>query len=172
MHKGKHDSKKITCTPIGIIHTEHRVPEETPAQPLFARGCSGRLEVFPEYAEGLKDLEGFSHLILLYHFHKAEDPKLTVQPFLEDATKGVFATRHPSRPNHIGLSIVRLASVEGTTLHIEDVDMLDGTPLLDIKPYVPRFDHVAGARGGWTANVPEEVARWRGRRGYRPKKPE
>ncbi|MCX5770673.1 MAG: tRNA (N6-threonylcarbamoyladenosine(37)-N6)-methyltransferase TrmO [Candidatus Hydrogenedentes bacterium] len=164
--------KRIICTPIGIIHSEHRVPEETPAQPAFARDCSGRVEVFPEYAEGLKDLEGFSHLILLYHFHKAADTKLTVKPCLVDMPKGVFATRHPSRPNHIGLSIVRLTSVEGATLHIEDVDILDGSPLLDIKPYVPQFDQVADARRGWTASVPEEVSRQRGRRGYRPKKPE
>jgi tRNA-Thr(GGU) m(6)t(6)A37 methyltransferase TsaA len=157
----------ISYTPIGVIHSQHCIPEKTPIQPVYARGCAGRAEIRPEYAEGLKDLEGFSHLILLYHFHRAGDVRLVVQPFTEDAPRGVFSTRHPQRPNPIGLSVVRLLRIEGTTLHLEDVDILDGTPLLDIRPYVPRFDNVENPRGGWTEGVDEETARWRGRRGFR-----
>ena len=154
----------ITCTPIGMIHSEHRDSEETPIQPVYARGCLGQVEVFPDYAEGLKDLEGFSHVVLLYHFHCAGDALLTVQPFLEDAPRGVFSTRHPRRPNRIGLSVVRLLRLEGNNLFVEDVDILDGTPLLDIKAYMPRFDQVEGARGGWNDRVDGEVARLRGAR--------
>lgn len=156
----------VTYTPIGIIRSEHHRPEETPIQPVYARGCPGRAEVRPEYAEGLKDLDGFSHVVLLYHFNHAGTPELTVVPFLDDSARGVFATRHPRRPNPIGSSVVRLLRVEGTTLYLEDVDTLDGTPLLDIKPYVPRFDDVENSRGGWTQAVDEETARRRGRRGF------
>lgn len=156
----------VTYTPIGVIHSDHHVAAETPIQPAFARGCPGRVEIRQEYAEGLKDLDGFSHVILLYHLDRAGAPELTVAPFLDDAPRGVFATRSPRRPNPIGLSVVRLLRVEGTTLHLEDVDTLDGTPLLDIKPYVPRFDRVENPRGGWTQAIDEEAARQRGRRGF------
>jgi tRNA-Thr(GGU) m(6)t(6)A37 methyltransferase TsaA len=169
--RAKQDRKKITCTPIGVIHSEHTAAEQTPIQPAYAKGCPGRVEVFPEYAEGLKDLDGFSHIILLYHFHVAGEPKLIVQPFLEDVPKGVFATRHPERPNRIGFSVVRLLRIERTSLLVEDVDVINGTPLLDIKPYVPRFDLVKNACGGWTDRVPQATARKRGRRGYPGKVP-
>ncbi len=159
-------STSVTYTPIGVIRSGHRVAVETPIQPAFARGCPGRAEIRPEYTEGLQDLDDFSHLILLYHLDRAGAPELTVVPFLDDAPRGVFATRSPRRPNPIGLSVVRLLRVEGTTLHLEDVDILDGTPLLDIKPYIPRFDHVENARGGWTQAIDEETARQRGRRGF------
>jgi tRNA-Thr(GGU) m(6)t(6)A37 methyltransferase TsaA len=154
-------------TPIGVIHSGHRTPEETPIQPVYARGCPGRAEIRPEYAEGLKDLDGFSHLILLYHFHRAGEPRLTVVPFADDAPRGVFSTRHPQRPNPIGLSVVRLVRIEGTVLHLLDVDILDGTPLLDVKPYVPRFDGVLDARGGWTQAIDDRTARRRGLRDCR-----
>ena len=157
----------VTFTPIGVIHSIHRVAEETPVQPVCAQGVSGRAEVFPEYVEGLKDLDGFSHVILLYHLHRAGPAQLTVQPFTDDKPRGLFATRHPRRPNPIGLSIVRLLRVEGNTLELEDVDILDGTPLLDIKPFVPRFDTIPEARGGWTETVDEETAARRGRRRFR-----
>jgi len=156
----------IIYRPIGVIRSGHDVAERTPIQPGYARGCPGRAEVRPEYAEGLKDLDGFSHLILLYHLHRAGEPLLIVQPFTDDRPRGIFATRHPRRPNPIGLSIVRLVWIEGATLHLEDVDILDGTPLLDIKPYVPRFDTVENPRGGWTESIDEETARRRGRRGF------
>jgi len=152
--------------PIGVIRSEHRVAEQTPIQPVFARGCLGRAELQAEYTEGLKDLDGFSHVILLYHLNRSSGPKLTVVPFMDDSPRGVFATRSPRRPNPIGLSIVRLLRIEGTTLHLEDLDVLDGTPLLDIKPYVPRFDSVPDPRGGWTQGVDEETAHRRGRRGF------
>ncbi len=153
---------------IGIIRSQHTVPEQTPIQPVYARGCPGRAEVLPEYAEGLKDLEGFSHVILIYHFHRSEDVCLTVKPFLQDVDHGVFSTRAPCRPNPIGLSVVELVSREGTVLHLDGVDILDGTPLLDIKPYVGRFDRIEGTRDGWQHEVDEPTARRRGRRGYRP----
>lgn len=156
----------VSYTPIGVIRSEHVIPEKTPVQPVYAKGCLGRAEVRSEYAEGLKDLEGFSHIILLYHLHQAGDARLIVLPFTDDSPRGVFSTRHPQRPNPIGLSVVRLIRVEGTTLNLEDVDILDGTPLLDIKPYVPRFDDVDDPCGGWTERVEDEVARQRGRRGY------
>jgi tRNA (adenine37-N6)-methyltransferase len=162
--KGKAMTDKIICCPIGTIRSEHHVREETPIQPEFARGCTGKAEVFPEYEEGLKDIETFSHIILIYSLHKAEEPRLVVKPFLEDVPHGIFATRYPSRPNHIGLSVVRLIRREGAVLILEDVDILDGTPLIDIKPYVPRFDAPRDANGGWTDKVDPQEALRRGRR--------
>ncbi|MBN1420616.1 MAG: tRNA (N6-threonylcarbamoyladenosine(37)-N6)-methyltransferase TrmO [Planctomycetes bacterium] len=156
-----------TFVPIGAIRSEHRRAEETPIQPCFARGSSGRAEVLPAYEEGLEGIEGFSHVILIYHLHQAPPPSLTVRPFLDDEPRGVFATRHPGRPNPIGFSIVRLRRREGTTLFLEDVDVLDGTPLLDVKPFVPRFDSPEGASGGWVDRTDPESARRRGRRGWR-----
>ena len=124
-----------------------------PIQPSGAAGVRGTVELFPEFADGLKDLDGFSHLILLYHFHESRGYKLIVTPFLDSEPRGVFATRAPKRPNPIGLSIVRLVQVRGYTLDIENVDILDGTPLLDIKPYVPEFDHQENCRIGWLEQV-------------------
>ena len=152
--------------PIGIIHSPHKEAEETPIQPVYARGIEGTAEIFPAYIDGLRDLEGFSHIYLLYHFHKARPAKLIVKPFLEDTPRGVFATRAPCRPNPIGFSVVRLVKIEGHVLRLEDVDVLDGTPLLDIKPYVSRFDHRENVRCGWQESVDEETARTHGRRRY------
>jgi tRNA-Thr(GGU) m(6)t(6)A37 methyltransferase TsaA len=135
--------------PIGIIFTPYQDPQGTPIQGAAALGVQGRIQIFPEYQEGLQDVEGFSHLILIYVFHLCRDYSLQVKPFLDDVERGVFATRAPARPNPIGLSVVRLKRVEAGTLYISDVDMIDGTPLLDLKPYVPEFDHRAGARIGW-----------------------
>ena len=164
-----HESRDVVVfQPIGIIHSPHRLAEQTPVQPIYARGCPGQAEILPSYHEGLRDLEGFSHVILLYHLHKAGPPRLIVQPFTGDRLCGVFATRHPQRPNPIGMSLVRLARVEGGILHLLDVDMLDGTPLLDIKPFVPRFDRVENARGGWTEAVDDATAQQRGQRGFSP----
>ena len=135
--------------PIGVIHTPFESLRGMPIQPAGAQSAPGDVDVFPEYAEGLRDLDGFSHVILLYHFHQAADPKLVVEPFLDSRSRGVFATRAPTRPNPIGLSVVRLLGIEGATLHVENVDILDKTPLLDIKPYVPEFDHHPADRVGW-----------------------
>ena len=157
----------VTYTPIGVVRSEHTQPEATPIQPVFAEGCRGRAEVLPKYVDALKDLDGFSHIILLVHFDRAGGPQLTVKPFMDDEPRGLFSTRHPSRPNPIGFSVVRLVRIEGTTLHLEGVDILDGTPLLDIKPYVPRFDGAEARAGGWTEKVDDETARRRGRREYR-----
>ncbi len=120
-----------------------------PIQAVAAKGVAGRVELAPEYGGGLRDVEGFSHLILVYHLHLSRGFTPTVTPFLDDEPRGVFATRSPRRPNPIGLSTVRLVRVEGHTLYVEDVDVVDGTPLLDIKPYVPQFDDREGARIGW-----------------------
>jgi len=141
--------KKITYQPIGIIHSPFTSTVRTPIQPSSAEGYQGTVEVFPEYAEGLKDIEGFSHLLLVYHFHLSQDFKLLVKPYLDDKVHGVFATRAPKRPNGIGISTVKLLRVEGHTLYIENVDILDGTPLLDIKPYVPQFHNAQHVKVGW-----------------------
>jgi len=157
----------ITYKPIGVIRSEHLAVEETPIQPVYAKGCRGRAEVFAEFADGLRDLEGFSHVYLIYHFHRAGPARLMVKPFLQDVERGVFATRAPCRPNAIGLSVVELVRREGNVLHLDGVDILDGTPLLDIKPYTAKFDLFETARNGWQDDVDEETARRRGRRGYR-----
>lgn len=147
----------ITYRPIGVIHTPFKEPKGTPIQPTGAKDIEGTIQIDPEYREGLKDLEGFSHIILLYHFHLAEGYSLQVKPYLDNEVRGMFATRIPGRPNPIGLSIVRLAGVEGCTLHIRDVDIVDGTPLLDIKPYVPAFDLRETDRIGWLADKARNV---------------
>ena len=140
---------EIKYKPIGIIHSPFKEPKGTPIQPLGAKGIDGTVEIFPDYAEGSKDLEGFSHIILIYHFHLSKKASLKVKPYLDDEVHGVFAMRGPSRPNPIGISTVHLLRIEGTTLHIQDVDIVDGTPLLDIKPYVPEFDRGEVQRTGW-----------------------
>jgi len=157
-------SARLEYSPIGVIRSEHVAAEETPIQPAYARGCKGRAEIFAEYAEGLRDLEGFSHVYLVYHFHAAGRARLIVKPFLQDTERGVFATRAPCRPNPIGLSIVELVRREGAVLYLDGVDVLDGTPLLDIKPYTAKFDLIQTTRNGWQDEVDEETAHKRGRR--------
>ncbi|XHH09526.1 MAG: tRNA (N6-threonylcarbamoyladenosine(37)-N6)-methyltransferase TrmO [Candidatus Bathyarchaeia archaeon] len=139
---------EVTYRPIGVVHSPFKEPKNVPIQ-AAASGTSGTVEVYPQYLEGLKDLDGFSHIILLYHFHKVKTVSLLVKPFLDDKLHGVFATRAPARPNPLGLSIVQLKTLEGNLLHIQDVDILDGTPLLDIKPYVPKFDQRENCKIGW-----------------------
>ena len=143
--------------PIGVIRTPYSEREGTPIQPPGAEGVAGRVEVDPAYAEGLRDLDGFSHVILIYVFHLSEGHDLTVVPFLDDEPRGLFATRAPRRPNPLGLSVVRLERVAGRVLHVAGVDMLDGTPLLDIKPYVPAFDGPTGCRTGWLEKAADEA---------------
>lgn len=156
----------IVFRPIGVVRSNHTEPEKTPIQPVYARGCMGRAEIFPEFADGLKDLDGFSHIYLIYHFHRAGPSKLMVKPFLDGTERGVFATRAPGRPNAIGLSVVELLGREGNVLQLNGVDVLDGTPLLDIKPYTAKFDRFEPLRSGWQDAVDEEMARRRGRRNF------
>jgi tRNA-Thr(GGU) m(6)t(6)A37 methyltransferase TsaA len=139
---------QVCYSPIGIIHSGFKNRESVPIQGVFSSE-EGFIEIFPVYKKGLKDLEGFSHLFLLYHFHKAGPPKLTVIPFLDREKRGIFATRHHDRPNPLGLSVVELVSIQDSILRIKGVDILDGTPLLDIKPYVRQFDVREPVRCGW-----------------------
>lgn len=140
---------KIEYTPIGIIRSPFKELEGMPIQPAGAAGVKGTVEMLGDFQEGLKDLDGFSHIILLYHFHRSHGFNLTVVPFLDPKPRGVFATRAPKRPNAIGLSVVQLDKIKDTILHIQNVDILDGTPLLDIKPYVPEFEAPVEVRTGW-----------------------
>ena len=134
--------------PIGVIHSPFTDKSKTPIQPSRST-AKGAIEIFPDFVEGLADVDGFSHIILLYVFHCSSGYELRVKPFLDDQLRGLFATRHPCRPNPIGMSIVRLLSRQMDELEIEGVDVLDNTPLLDIKPYVPDFDIRTGVRTGW-----------------------
>jgi len=140
---------KITYKPIGIIHSPFKEPKGTPIQPSAAKDIEGMVEVFPQYEKGLKDIKGFSHIILIYHFHLSKSYTLEVKPFMDDKLHGLFATRAPARPNPIGLSVVRLIRVEKNNLYIKDVDIVDGTPLLDIKPFVSEFSTEDIIRKGW-----------------------
>ena len=134
--------------PIGVIHSPYTEKGQTPIQPSRSQAPSS-LEVYPEFAEGLQGLEGFSHIIILYIFHQSKGYSLRVKPFLDHQEHGLFATRYPYRPNPIGLSIVRVEGIQANILNVADIDVLDGTPLLDIKPYVPDFDVRENARTGW-----------------------
>ncbi len=139
---------EITMRPIGIIHTPFTDKAQVPIQ-ASRSAATGFVEVYPDYADGLQDLEGFSHIILLYVFHESSGFSLLVKPFLDDNLRGLFATRYPARPNPIGFSVVTLISRNDNILQVEGLDMLDGTPLLDIKPYVSDFDMRTGTRSGW-----------------------
>jgi tRNA-Thr(GGU) m(6)t(6)A37 methyltransferase TsaA len=147
----------IRMHPIGTIHTPFTNPAGMPIQPVGAVGIKGTVEVLAEYQEGLKDLDGFSHIILLYLFHRSEGFKLTVVPFMDTEPRGLFSTRAPRRPNPIGLSVMQLDRIENGVLYIQNADMLDGTPLLDIKPYVPEFDGHTRVRTGWLEKARKTV---------------
>jgi tRNA (adenine37-N6)-methyltransferase len=143
---------EITYSPIGKIHTPFKTKEGMPIQPDGAAGIKGTVELKQEFNEGLFDLGGFSHIILLYHLHQTDGFELQIKPFLDDKIHGVFATRAPRRPNSIGFSVVKLLKIEENILEIQNVDMLDGTPLLDIKPFVPAFDVHKAEKTGWMKN--------------------
>ena len=149
--------QEIHYRPVGVIHSPFKEPRGTPIQPKAAEGVKGTVEVFDEFKEGLADLDGFSHVILIYHFHLSEGYTLKVKPFLDDTCRGLFATRAPRRPNPIGISVVPLVRIDGATLHITNVDIIDGTPLLDIKPYVPEFDREVDIRVGWLTGKSRRV---------------
>lgn len=139
----------IEFKPIGVIHTPFSKPEGAPIQPSHSAHAKGHIELLPEFRPGLSDLDGFSHIILIYHLHLSKNYKLSVKPFLDTKQRGLFSTRAPKRPNAIGLSVVRLINIEDNILNIEDVDMVDRTPLLDIKPFVPAFEEFENIRIGW-----------------------
>ena len=149
----------MNCQPIGVFRTPFKNPGNMPIQPTAARGVVGTIEIRIDLADGLRDLEGFSHVIVLYAFHRQVETRLSVTPFLDDRPHGVFATRAPCRPNPIGLSLLRLVAVKGTILTVEDVDMLDDTPVLDIKPYIPAFDQAdAPVRCGWMSTTASNIS--------------
>lgn len=148
---------KIEYTPIGIVHSPFTAIKGTPIQPSRAKDAAGTVELHPEFVEGLADLDGFSHIILLCHLHRSGGYKLKVIPFLDNQLRGLFATRAPRRPNPIGLSVVRLVAINGNTLEIRGVDLLDGTPVLDIKPYVGEFDDRVQTRVGWLEDARKSV---------------
>jgi tRNA-Thr(GGU) m(6)t(6)A37 methyltransferase TsaA len=155
--------KAIQIKPIGIIHTPYKEPKGIPIQGKFEKGATGTVRLFPKYHVGLKDIEGFSHIVLIYHFNRSKEESLIGKPFLEDVEHGIFAIRSPHRPNHIGFSIVKLESVKSGTITFTEVDILDGTPLLDIKPYVSHFDYRSNTKNGWiekhfrTGTVPKRI---------------
>ena len=158
---------EFTYKAIGIVHTCFNEKEHTPIQGAFSEE-RGTVEVFPEYAAGLRDIEGFSHLYLIYHFDRAEQHCLLQKPFLDGQNeRGIFATRHFNRPNHIGLSIVKLLGIHDNVLEVAGVDVLDGTPVLDIKPLVPQFDFRDNVRGGW---VDKQDLAAKGAGGFTPHK--
>jgi tRNA (adenine37-N6)-methyltransferase len=146
---------EIIYKPIGIIHTSYNKEEDTPIQGCFSPANQGHIELYPEFVAGLQNIEGFSHLFLIYHFHKAEGFELLTKPFLDKEKKGIFAIRYFARPNPIGISVVKLLKVHCNILEIGEVDMLDGTPSLDIKPYVPQFDIKEHTKDGWYPNASE-----------------
>ena len=150
----------LSIIPIGIVHSPFEGPEGMPIQAALSEAV-GTLEIYAEYVDGLRDIAGFDFLILLYCFHMATKESLRVTPFLDDEPRGVFATRAPTRPNRIGLSVVRLLKVTGNVLDIGNVDMVSGTPIIDIKPYVPAFDSRAECRIGWFARKLDSAAKVR-----------
>jgi len=141
--------QKIKLNPIGVIRTPYKEPKGMPIQGKFEKGVKGRVEISLRYKQGLKDIEGFSHLILIYYFNRSKEEKLIGKPFLESTEHGIFSIRGPHRPNHLGFSIVKLEKVKDNTIIFSEVDMLDNTPLLDIKPYVRYFDSRKHVRNGW-----------------------
>jgi len=143
--------------PIGTIHSPYTEIEDMPIQPKGAAGVTGHALLDEKYIDGLQDLEGFSHIYLLYSFHKTKQDKLLVTPFMDKQTRGVFSTRSPLRPNHIGISIVKLKEIKDNKVIVEGIDILDGTPLLDIKPYIEKFDGVENSSSGWLKASDQEI---------------
>ncbi len=147
--------EKIEIEAIGVIHTPFDDVKGMPIQPMGAQGAKGWIELREDLIAGLRDIEGFSHLTLIYRFHKISGYMLEVTPFMDVVSHGIFATRSPKRPNAIGISTVRLIGVEGNKVFIDQVDMLDGTPLIDIKPFYPRYDNRFEAKAGWLEKNPD-----------------
>jgi tRNA-Thr(GGU) m(6)t(6)A37 methyltransferase TsaA len=140
---------EIKYKPIGIIHTPFKNKDDVPSSTRLGKDIKGTVEVKPELVDGLKDLHGFSHIMLIFNFHESKGFKLYAKPPLDDVKRSLFATRSPARPNPIGISIVKLEKIEGNIIHISNLDMLDGTPLLDIKPYIPHWEPNDQIKIGW-----------------------
>ncbi len=150
-------SSSIIFEPIGIIHSDFKNVEGIPIQPVAAEGIKGKVILYKKFADGLKNLEGFSHIILIYHFHLSKGYSLRVIPFLHNKEQGIFATRAPKRPNQIGVSVVKLEKINQNIIEVSSIDVVDGTPLLDIKPYVSSFDNVKSEKSGWLNNKVKNV---------------
>ncbi len=154
---------QIVMHPIGVIHSPYKESKDIPIQGIFKREAQAWIELRDEYAKGLKDLDEFSHAIIIYYFHKSTEEKIQGRPFLEQNIHGIFAIRSPNRPNHIGFSVVKIKDIKENKLFFTEVDILDGTPLLDIKPYVKHFDCRDNVISGWldkhfkSGNVPDET---------------
>ena len=161
---------KIIFQPIGVIHSPHKELAKIPIQPVFCNDIEGTVVLDTEYADGLKDLQEFSHIHLFYYFNQSRKMCLRLQPYLSDQERGIFATRAPHRPNKLGMSLVRLVKVEDNVLHVRDLDILDGTPLLDIKPYIQRFDSRENVKSGWQDAVSNDTASVRGLRDFEKEK--
>jgi tRNA (adenine37-N6)-methyltransferase len=148
---------RIIYKPIGLIFSPFKNIEGVPVQPAGAEGVKGKVKVYSKYAAGLMDLEGFSHIILIYHFHLSKGYSLKVVPFLQDSEYGIFATRAPKRPNHIGISVVKVEKIKDNYIDVTNIDIVDGTPLLDIKPYVGFFDNVKDEKNGWLSEKSGDI---------------
>ena len=142
-------TEQIQYYPIGVIHSQFTKIEGMPIQPSGGTQFDGHIEIFEQFSEGLKDLDGFSHVFLIYHFHNSKGFSLITKPFLDETPRGVFSTRSPRRPNPVGLSIVRIKSISDNIIYIKDIDILDGTPLIDIKPFVSDIDNRTDTTRGW-----------------------
>lgn len=149
---------EIIYKPIGVIHSPFHNMEDMPIQPSSESSGLGAVEIYAEFVDGLKDLSGFSHIYLLYHLHKMRQSRMLVTPFLDTESHGIFATRAPSRPNPIGMSLVKIVSIKDNSIHVDHVDILDGTPLLDIKPYIPEFENVHDVRIGWLEQAKGQIS--------------
>ncbi|MDY6801210.1 MAG: tRNA (N6-threonylcarbamoyladenosine(37)-N6)-methyltransferase TrmO [Bacteroidota bacterium] len=149
--------KLLNFKAIGVIKTPFKTIEEMPIQPSGGKEVEGRIEILDQYAEGLEDLDGFSHIIVLYHFHQTKKYKLKVIPFMDDKLRGVFATRAPKRPNPIGFSVVRLNKIENNILFVQDIDILNDTPVLDIKPFITDVDCPKVDKLGWLEGLSDKM---------------
>lgn len=141
--------EEIKLNPIGVVHSPFKEPSGVPKDSTDGMNYQGTVEIFPQYKDGLKDLDGFSHIIILFYFHKSEYYHLISKPYLDDHPRGVFATRSPHRPNLIGLSVVKLLRIDDNIIYVRGIDMIEGTPVLDIKPYIPEFESNEGIIIGW-----------------------
>ncbi|MGC9375615.1 MAG: tRNA (N6-threonylcarbamoyladenosine(37)-N6)-methyltransferase TrmO [Bacteroidales bacterium] len=149
--------KLLNFQAIGVIKTPFKTIGEMPIQPTGGNGVEGRIEILTQYAEGLDDLDGFSHIIVIYHFHQTKKYELKVIPFMDDKLRGVFATRAPKRPNPIGFSVVRLNKIENNILFVQDIDILNDTPVLDIKPFIPDVDSPEVYKLGWLEGISDKM---------------